>query len=102
MLWSQPRVPEYFQVGKFPVFYIRVAEGGFYGFPIHGVPGMKIGKYHHRGGIVDPDTMDRQAHLDDEEVLREGIRRYFPDAEDRKSTRLNSSHLVISYAVFCF
>src|SRR5256885_10892128 len=24
-----------------------------------------------------------------------------PLAEDRKSTRLNSSHLVISYAVFC-
>src|SRR2546426_6493702 len=24
------------------------------------------------------------------------------DARDRKSTRLNSSHLVISYAVFCF
>src|SRR3989454_7345636 len=25
----------------------------------------------------------------------------FPGAGDRKSTRLNSSHLVISYAVFC-
>src|SRR5256885_12697553 len=25
----------------------------------------------------------------------------FPDSKDRKSTRLNSSHLVISYAVFC-
>src|SRR5690242_21157310 len=24
-----------------------------------------------------------------------------PDAEDRKSTRLNSSHMSISYAVFC-
>src|SRR5256885_10151434 len=24
-----------------------------------------------------------------------------PEREDRKSTRLNSSHLVISYAVFC-
>src|SRR5438132_10048214 len=24
-----------------------------------------------------------------------------PDARDRKSTRLNSSHTVISYAVFC-
>src|SRR5256885_11910616 len=24
-----------------------------------------------------------------------------PDPKDRKSTRLNSSHLVISYAVFC-
>src|SRR5947207_12479838 len=25
----------------------------------------------------------------------------FPEMEDRKSTRLNSSHTVISYAVFC-
>src|SRR5256885_6737776 len=25
----------------------------------------------------------------------------FPSCQDRKSTRLNSSHLVISYAVFC-
>src|SRR5258708_23344940 len=25
-----------------------------------------------------------------------------PDGEDRKSTRLNSSHQIISYAVFCF
>src|ERR1022692_144902 len=28
-------------------------------------------------------------------------RRSAPDDPDRKSTRLNSSHLVISYAVFC-
>src|SRR5205807_7812180 len=27
--------------------------------------------------------------------------RAWPNARDRKSTRLNSSHLVISYAVFC-
>src|SRR5205807_5943338 len=26
---------------------------------------------------------------------------HFASAQDRKSTRLNSSHLVISYAVFC-
>src|SRR2546426_6856745 len=32
----------------------------------------------------------------------EGVRRYGrADLADRKSTRLNSSHLVISYAVFC-
>src|SRR5205807_9839404 len=30
-----------------------------------------------------------------------GCRRSVSAAEDRKSTRLNSSHLVISYAVFC-
>src|SRR2546426_7327642 len=29
------------------------------------------------------------------------VRRTFMKARDRKSTRLNSSHLVISYAVFC-
>src|SRR5256885_6519154 len=32
---------------------------------------------------------------------REGARRPRPGGGDRKSTRLNSSHLVISYAVFC-
>src|SRR5256885_9371634 len=32
-------------------------------------------------------------------ALRLGVR--LVDLEDRKSTRLNSSHLVISYAVFC-
>src|SRR6266850_3904870 len=30
-----------------------------------------------------------------------GPHRWPPDRRDRKSTRLNSSHLVISYAVFC-
>src|SRR5690625_7113868 len=27
--------------------------------------------------------------------------RFYPATEDRKSTRLNSSHVAISYAVFC-
>src|SRR5437763_6180946 len=31
----------------------------------------------------------------------EGLRRAAPEAADRKSTRLNSSHRCISYAVFC-
>src|SRR5438552_11306647 len=29
------------------------------------------------------------------------VRSAVPSAEDRKSTRLNSSHQIISYAVFC-
>src|SRR5205807_5987508 len=32
---------------------------------------------------------------------RDRARWQLPDHGDRKSTRLNSSHLVISYAVFC-
>src|SRR5699024_11450957 len=39
---------------------------------------------------VDSETLDDElAKLDDDEI------------EDRKSTRLNSSHVSISYAVFC-
>src|SRR5256885_7185053 len=35
-------------------------------------------------------------------ILRDNAhRRWDPSPGDRKSTRLNSSHLVISYAVFC-
>src|SRR3989454_4879576 len=33
-------------------------------------------------------------------LVREAVK-VFADLGDRKSTRLNSSHLVISYAVFC-
>src|SRR5205814_3835017 len=36
-----------------------------------------------------------------EQRLEHGARRERPDHGDRKSTRLNSSHLGISYAVFC-
>src|SRR5688500_19072430 len=47
---------------------------------------------HERGGARrDP----RHARV----PVRGGLRER--DGEDRKSTRLNSSHLVISYAVFC-
>src|SRR2546426_5750842 len=35
-------------------------------------------------------------------ATQQGAREYLASAQiDRKSTRLNSSHLVISYAVFC-
>ena len=80
MLWTDPVRPDFFQVDMFPVFYIDVAEGAFYGFPVYEVPGFKIGKYHHRFERVDPDTMDRECHPEDEEALRQAIRRYFPDA----------------------
>ena len=82
MIWTQPRKPEHFRLGAFPVFYMEAPEGRFYGFPVYGIPGFKLGKYHHRGEPVDdPDQMDRECHPEDEEVLREGIRRYFPDAD---------------------
>src|SRR5256885_9673506 len=38
---------------------------------------------------------------DDQSVSRHAVRTLEVRLRDRKSTRLNSSHLVISYAVFC-
>src|SRR5438445_7108529 len=58
-----------------------------------------------REGVVDRKTVSRvlsqsevQALLD---AYRDRLRSIVPDALDRKSTRLNSSHANISYAVFC-
>src|SRR2546426_7705409 len=46
--------------------------------------------------------LPRHPHLADLlERVRELAREVELDEQDRKSTRLNSSHLVISYAVFC-
>lgn len=81
LLWAQPRKPEYFSLGVFPVFNMEAPEGHFYGYPVYGHPGFKIGKYHHRREEVNPDQMDRRCHPEDEAVVREAVRRYFPDAD---------------------
>ena len=79
LAWLQPDRPELFQPSCFPVFNCLVDEGRFYGFPIHGVPGFKFGKYHHLEEDVDPDAIDREAHPRDEAVLRDFASRYFPE-----------------------
>lgn len=81
LIWTQPRRPEYFRLGAFPVCNLRAPEGHYYAFPVYGVPGFKLGRYHHRYEQTAPDGVDREIHAEDEAVLREGIRRYFPDAD---------------------
>ena len=80
LIWTQPLRPERFSPETFPIFNLEAEEGRFYGFPVYGVPGFKFGKYHHRGEQVDPDRMNRGFDREDETVLRQGIARYFPDA----------------------
>ncbi len=79
LAWFRPLRPERFTAAAFPVFILAAEEGNFYGFPMYGLPGLKIGLHHHLQEVVDPDTMDRTAHLRDEEVLRAFAARYFPD-----------------------
>jgi sarcosine oxidase len=80
LAWFQPSRSALFRMQTFPVFNIAVEEGHYYGFPLYGIPGFKVGRYHHLKQRVDPDHMDRQAHRADEDVLRRFTARYFPDA----------------------
>jgi sarcosine oxidase len=77
--WFQPDRPEYFRPESFPVFNLEVEEGRFYGLPSFLIPGFKLGKYHHRGEVVDPDRMNREPELEDEQLLRSFAARYFPE-----------------------
>jgi sarcosine oxidase len=81
LAWLQPTRPDLFAVGAFPVFYLQVEEGKYYGFPVHGIPGFKFGRYHHLEERVDPDSMHREPRPEDEEVLRAFARRYFPQGQ---------------------
>src|SRR5690349_24699142 len=54
--------------------------------------------HHRRLGVLAPDQRGRRGW---QAGRRGGIRRPACHPRDRKSTRLNSSHVEISYAVFC-
>jgi sarcosine oxidase len=79
LAWLEPSRPEVFTPERFPVFYVEVEEGPYYGFPEYEVPGFKFGRYHHRGQRVDADRVDRAIHPEDEVLLRSFAERYFPD-----------------------
>ena len=70
LAWFQPLVPAHFGMGQFPVWIVQGPEGVFYGFPVWGIPGFKLGRMHHRQEQIDPDVMDRECHSEDEAVLR--------------------------------
>src|SRR5207302_3003999 len=54
-------------------------------------------------GLLDPDHLDRAEPVPESEGRQSKRRSHWRRAGrgDRKSTRLNSSHVKISYAVFC-
>ena len=80
LAWFQPQRPELFQQHNFPVFNLLVPEGRVYGFPVHGVPGFKIGQYHHLEERGAPEQIRRDVMPEDEQLLRDLTARYFPAA----------------------
>jgi sarcosine oxidase len=79
--WFQPRRPEHFRLGAFPVSNLKSDLGHFYQFPVWHVPGFKIGLYHHLRETGLADEISREPTPRDEAVLRAGLRRFFPDAD---------------------
>ena len=84
LAWFEPRRPELFSLGRFPVFNLMLEDEHLYGFPIFGVPGFKVGRYHHEGErAVDPDLLSRDPSPDDEDALRPLVERCFPAGAGR-------------------
>jgi sarcosine oxidase len=77
--WLEPFRPEWFRSDNFPVFNLAVEEGRYYGFPVFGIAGFKVGRYHHREQRYDPDNPSRGCDGEDERILRQFAERYFPD-----------------------
>lgn len=78
--WFATQDPRAFVPAAFPVFILDAEEGLYYGFPEHGVPGFKIGRYHHRHEATTPETLRRECDPEDEAVLRQAVGRYLPSA----------------------
>lgn len=80
LAWLQPLEPALFTPDTFPVFNLTVPEGRYYGFPVYGNPGFKIGRYHHLEENIDPSEPLRDPDQADEQILRAYVSRYAPAA----------------------
>ena len=76
--WFQPQDTSLFMPDRFPVFNMQAPEGRYYGLPIYGVPGFKLGRYHHLDENIRPQDLNHLCTEEDESVLREFAARYFP------------------------
>src|SRR5437667_4491927 len=88
-----------------PITEIQIRQGG--AAALFDLPQDVVGAETRSGGVGIVKSVDRGkpvAQLVDDRHHHElalVAELHQPRAEDRKSTRLNSSHITISYAVFC-
>lgn len=80
LIWMEPLRPELFTPEAFPVFSLTIEGAHYYGTPVFGAPGFKLGRSNHLREQVDPDHIDREPNARDEAVLRGLAEKYFPDA----------------------
>ena len=80
--WFETNDPPLYEPSRLPIWLLQPPgdHDYYYGLPRFGPPGLKVGRMHHRQPTVSPATMDRDAHNDDEAILRKCLVRYFPGA----------------------
>ena len=86
LAWLQPIDGSLYTPEVFPVFKAYFDEGRYYGFPVYGIPGFKVGRYHHLEEVIDPDFAIKTVNSEDEAVLRSAVERYFPKANGTTMT----------------
>lgn len=79
--WFQPSNPPIFGPDEFPVVIADFDEGLYYALPVFGIPGLKVGRYHHQDEATTADELRRECDDEDEALLRIGLGRYFPEAD---------------------
>jgi sarcosine oxidase len=79
--WFAPKTPAHYRPDAFPVSNALFDEGHVYQFPVWGVPGFKIGLYHHLNETGHADALPREPNAADEAALRRFLARYFPGAD---------------------
>lgn len=98
LFWFEPvSSADLFAADRLPVWILELdSEYAFYGFPTlpaqrptrggqraMEAQGAKVSR-HHGGRVVDPETVDRQATEEDEQVVRGFMQRHMPLANGRR------------------
>src|SRR2546430_6701607 len=96
MIRRPPRSPLF----PYPPLSRSVVESGHYRAAVR-VDDLRVGSPPLRDLVVRADGSNPVAGNGERLVQAAAVRRVDGAVEDRKSTRLNSSHSQISYAVFC-
>src|SRR5256885_8243775 len=81
-------------------FFNDTAPTEIYPFPLPDALPILMAEMHRIDDLMSHYKPDSQLSQINARAAREPVQ-VDPELLDRKSTRLNSSHLVISYAVFC-
>jgi sarcosine oxidase len=79
MAWFKALDPALVAPPHLPVFLLESRHGIHYGFPFAG-GAIKVAKHHHAEEIVDPQTCERTATAQDEELIRAAIAEHLPAA----------------------